>query len=86
MKRIGSLDEFRGSFKNEGNNKPAPIVTVNCGPDENPRYMKTIECAIDYFLTYTFDALFLATSAPGCSAFNKVEIRMATVSKELAGC
>ena len=25
------------------------MVTVDGGPDENPRYKKTIECAIDYF-------------------------------------
>ena len=47
MKRIRSLDEFGGSYKNQGNDKPVMIVTVDDGPEENPRYMKTMECALD---------------------------------------
>ena len=35
MKDVRSLDEFSGSFKNEGNDKPVMIVTVDGGPDEN---------------------------------------------------
>ena len=55
------------------------------GPDENPRYRKTIAFAIDYFHTYDLDAFFLVTNAPGRSAFNRVERRMAPLSKELSG-
>ena len=61
------------------------IVTVDGGPDENPRYTKTIECAIDYFLSQELDALFLATNAPSRSAFNRVEHQMVKFSKELSG-
>ena len=60
-------------------------VTVDGGPDENPRYSKTIECAIDYFNTYDLDAFLLATNAPGRSAFNRIERRMVKSSKELSG-
>ena len=49
MKGIQSLDIFDKSFKNNREAKPVMIVTVDGGPDENLRYTKTIECAIDYF-------------------------------------
>ena len=35
MNGVRSLDEFSGSFKNEGNDKPVMVVTVDGGPDEN---------------------------------------------------
>ena len=60
------------------------IVTVDDGPDENPRYKKTIDCAIDCFNSFDLDALFIATNAPGRSAFNRCERRMAPLSKEMA--
>ena len=83
-KLIRSLDEFSGSFENESNVKPVMIVTVDGGPDESPKYMKTVECAIDYFLKYDLDAFFIATNAAGFSAFNRVERRMAPLSEEMA--
>ena len=61
------------------------IVSVDGGSDENPRYQKTIACAINYFHTYDLDAFFLVTNAPGRSAFNRVERRVAPLSKELSG-
>ena len=62
MKRIRSLDIFDDSFNNDaGKSKPVMIVTVDWGPDENPRYTKTIECSIDYFSTQGLDAFLLAT-------------------------
>ena len=85
MKRIRSFDIFDGSFKNNGEAKPVMIVTVDGGPDKNSRHRKTIECAIDYFLSQDLDAFFLATNAPGRSAFNRVERRMVKFSKELSG-
>ena len=60
------------------------IVTVDGGPDENPRYKKIIECVIDYFNSFDLDALFIATNAPGRSAFIRCERRMAPLSKEMA--
>ena len=61
------------------------MLTVDGGPEENPRYTKAIECAIDYFLSQDLHAFFLATNTPGRSAFNPVERRMVKFSKELGG-
>ena len=85
MKRIRLLDIFDGRFKNNGEAKPVMIVTVDGSPDENPRYTKTVECAIGYFLSQDLDAFFLGTNAPVRSAFNRVERRMVKFSKELNG-
>ena len=85
MKRTRSLDIFDGSFKNNGETKPVMIVMVDGDPDEDPRYTKTIECAIDFFLSQDLDAFFIVTNTPGRSAFNRVEHRMVKFSKELSG-
>ena len=69
MKRIWPLDIFDGSFKNNGEAKPVMTVTVDGGPAKKSRHRKTIECAIDYFLSQDLDAFFLATNAP-------VEVRL----------
>ena len=63
------------------------IVTVDVGPDKSPRTwkLKTMECAIDYFLTHYLDALFIPTNASGGSAFKRVKRRMAFLSKDMAG-
>ncbi|KZR97817.1 Uncharacterized protein APZ42_007100, partial [Daphnia magna] len=55
------------------------------GPDENPRYQKVIQIAIHHFVNHNLDGLFVATNAPGRSAFNRVERKMAPLSKELSG-
>jgi len=65
--------------------KPIFIFTVDGGPDENPRYQEVIRVAIHHFLRYDFDSLFIATNAPGRSAFNRAERKMAPLSKELTG-
>lgn len=65
--------------------KPIVIFTVDGGPDENPRYQKVIQLAIHHFVHHNLDGLFLATNAPGRSAFNRVERKMAPLSKELSG-
>ena len=71
MKNIRSPDIFDDSFNNDtSESKPVMIVTVDGGPDENPRYTKTIERVINYFTTQDLDAFFLATNAPERSAFN----------------
>ena len=81
MKRIQSLHIFDGSFKNNSEGKPVMIVTVDGGSDENLRYTKTIECAIEYFLSQDLDSFFLATNAPSRSAFNRVERQIVKFSK-----
>lgn len=86
MNRTRSLPEFAESFRNQQSlEKKVMIVTVDGGPDENPRYSKNINCAIEYFCEHDLDAYFLATNAPGRSAFNRVERRMSNLSKELSG-
>ena len=49
------------------------------------RYEKTIKCSVSYFLKHNLDAFYLATNAPGRSAFNRVKRRMAPLSNDLAG-
>ena len=44
-----------------------------------------IQVAIHHFEKHGSDAIFIATNAPGRSAFNRVERRMAPLSKELSG-
>ena len=86
MNKARSLPEFTESFQNQqSKEKKVMIVTVDGGPDENPRYSNTISCAIEYFCEHDLDAYFLATNAPGRSAFNRVERRMSNLSKELSG-
>ena len=70
LKKIHTQQEFEPFLFSGGEAKPIFIITVDGGPDENPRYEKTINCAIDLFRSYNLDALFLATNAPGRSAFN----------------
>ena len=65
--------------------KPVIVITVDGGPDENPRYQKVIEMAVHHFVQKNLDAYFIATNAPGRSAFNRVERRMAPLSRELSG-
>ena len=85
IKRIRSLDIFDDSFNNDtGKSKPVMIVTVDRGLDENPRYLKTYECAINCFTTQDSDAFFLATNAPGKSASNRIECRTVKFSQELS--
>ena len=50
------------------------------GPDENPRFPKTLDVAIQHFQKYKFDGLLISMSA-----YNQVERRMAPLSKALAG-
>ena len=76
------------NFDSEGgtiHRKPVMIATVDGGPDENPRYEKNIQMAIHHFKIFNLDALFLATNAPGRSAFNRVERVMSFLSRELCG-
>ena len=79
MKRIRSLDVFNGSFNNDtGESKPVMIVTVD-------GVRMKIQCGINYFTTQDLDAFFLATNAPGRSAFNRIECWIVKFSQELSG-
>ena len=83
---LSTLPEFKDiMLTSDGVHKPVRVIICDGGPDENPRYSKTIECAIEQFQEHNLDALFIATNAPGRSAFNRVERRMAPLSRELSG-
>lgn len=69
----------------EGQLKPILVVTVDGGPDENPRFAKTLAAWASHFRAYDLDALFVASYAPGQSAFHLVERRMAPLSHDLSG-
>ena len=64
---------------------PIFVVSVDGGPDENPRFPKTLAYGIKRFQELNLDVYITLTHAPGNSAFNHVERRMAPLSKELAG-
>lgn len=49
------------------------------------RYFKVISYAVQHFKKYNLDALFVVTNAPGRSAYNRVERRMAPLSSQLSG-
>ncbi|EFX78945.1 hypothetical protein DAPPUDRAFT_245554 [Daphnia pulex] len=46
---------------------------------------KIIDVATHQFLKHNLDILFVATNAPGSSAYNRVERKMAPLSRELSG-
>ena len=80
MMRVRSLPEFPTSFKiDRHEEKKVMIVTVDGGPDENPRYEKTKNYSIKYFVKNGLDAFFLTTN--GCRAYSRVERRMVKLSK-----
>ena len=84
--RLIKLKEFEKVAHDEtGDIKPIVIITVDGGPDENPRFPKTLVANIRKFRKYNLDALFLLTHAPGQSAYNIVESRMAPLSHDIAG-
>ena len=86
MMRVRSLPEFAMSFQTDRHKeKKVMIFTVDGGPDENPRYEKTINCSIKYFVENGLDMFFLAANAPGRSTSNLVGQRMVKHSKELNG-
>ncbi|UJR25996.1 hypothetical protein I4U23_007343 [Adineta vaga] len=84
--RLVGLKEFEKTARDyTGQVKPIVIITVDGGPDENPRFPKTLVAAIRKFRKYNLDTLFVLTHAPGQSAYNVVERRMAPLSHDLAG-
>ena len=62
LDRLFELDAFK-----------VVIITTDGGPDENLRFPKVISQAIKFFKKYNLDALFIATNAPGRSAYNRIE-------------
>lgn len=88
FEKILTLDEFKAYThvpSHEDLVKPVLMFFVDGGPDQNPRYKTVIANAMDMFKKYDLDAVFIATNAPGRSAFNPVEHRMAPLSRALSG-
>lgn len=86
LKKLFELDGFKEIFRDaSGNIKPIILISSDGGPDENPRFPKVINNAINHFIEYNCDVIMIFTNAPGRSAYNRVERRMAPLSKELAG-
>ena len=79
------LNEFNKLVKHENAAKPIGMVFCDGGPDENPRFPKTLDISIQHFKKYNLDALLISTHAPGLSAYNEVERRMVPLSKALFG-
>ena len=78
LEKLLELDDFQSIMKGaDGKIKPVLMMSVDGGPDENPRFKKAISHAINNFKNYGLDAIFIFTNAPGRSAFNKVEKRIA---------
>ncbi|XP_037731574.1 uncharacterized protein LOC119562454 [Drosophila subpulchrella] len=84
---ILNLESFQEIAKthDKGRVKPVVVIISDGGPDENPRYGKVISYAVQHFKVYNLDAIFVATNALGRSAFNRVERRMVSLSRELSG-
>ena len=86
MKRLIDSSAFESFvITPDGLVKPIFISTSDGGPDENPRYARVIAGAVEHFQKYDLDAYYLATNSPGRSASNRVERRMAPLSRELTG-
>ena len=79
------LEEFKSIVKSEIEVKPVAMIYSDGGTDENPCFPKTLDAVIQHFKKHRFDVLLISTHAPGLSAYNQVERRMAPLSKALVG-
>ncbi|GBP88239.1 GA-binding protein subunit beta-1 [Eumeta japonica] len=86
LEHLMELTEFQSLAKTDYNGiKPVIMMTVDRGPDENPRFPQVIFHAISHFRKFDLDAIFIITNDPGRSCFNRVERRMAPLSHQLSG-
>ena len=75
-------DEF---FNVQGKVKPILFQISDGATDEGPRFPKVLQCAVACFKETGVDVLVHAINAPGLSAFNPCERRMAPLSHKLVG-
>ena len=61
------------------------FVAVDGGPDESPSSKKELLAWYNRFRDHNFDGIFAFCNAPGFSAYNRVERRMAPLSKDATG-
>ena len=78
------LSEFDKVVKHENAVKPIGTFFCDGGPDENPRFPKTLDVAIQHFKKSNLDTLLISTHAPDVSAYNQVRRRMAPLNKALS--
>ena len=79
------LEEFKSSTDGTGGMiKPLIFVAVDSGPDEASNNQKTMLAWIDCFNRHDVDGIFIFSNAAEFSAYNKVERRMAPLSKDTA--
>ena len=83
LKQLSSFQPIMFNAVNEV--KPIVIMTVYGEPDENSQYPKTLAAVYRSFRENNLDALFIACHAPGHSAYNAIEQRMAPLSHDLSG-
>ena len=79
------LKEFNKVVTHENAVKTIGMSFCNGDPDENPIFPKTLDVAIQHFKKYNLVGLLISTHAPGLSAYNQVERRMALLSKAPSG-
>lgn len=65
VKWIRFLSEFGNNFQSEREYRKVVIATIDGGPDENPCYTNTFNCATRYFLEQDFDAPLVDTNPFG---------------------
>ena len=86
FERLLDLEGFQPILKTtSGEVKPVVVVTVDGGPDESPRNRSVIEEAVQKFKDHNLDFFVAVTNAPGRSAFNRAERRMAPLGKMMSG-
>ena len=51
------LKEFNKAVKHENTVKPIGMIFCDGGPDEKPRFPKTLDVAIQHFKKYNLDVL-----------------------------
>ena len=81
LKHLLTLDAFKEHAFINDKVKPLFFLSVDGGPDESPKNVKTLNAWATIFKELDLDGLFIFTHAPGLSAYNPVERRMAPLSK-----
>ena len=79
------MRELQELMKVDNVTKLIEIILCEGGPDENPWFSKTLDVSIQHFQEFNFDVMFVSTLAPGMSAYNNIEKRMALLRKALVG-
>ena len=84
IERVLQLEKFQDAATTPNREvKPLVFISVDGGPDEAPKNQQVLTLWARQF--ENLDAIFLFTHAPGSSAYNPVERRMAPLSKDTAG-